>query len=311
MCNTYYVYSIIDPRTNLTIYIGKGQNYRYKVHEQIVRNQREPVNLKLHNKLAKIIAEGFNPVYNFLHTDLSEEEAYTHEQCIIDKIGLDNLCNLKRGGSCGATFTDEVKKKMSISALEKDYNKAYSSERNRKIAEAQRGRPRSEETKQKLREFWLNNPREQYFGSEKCKEISEKISKSNKGKKKSEEFKKAQSERMKGDIHGFRGKHHTDDWKQKRSNQALEFYKNNPKPPLSDETKTKISNAKKGKVTARKKWQITDIDGNILIVNSLKDFCIEHNLNIFSMYSVSQGMQKNHKGFICTSLNYEKIENEK
>ena len=60
MCGTYYVYSIIDPRTNLTIYIGKGQNYRYKVHEQIVRNQRKPANLKLHNKLAKIIAEGFN-----------------------------------------------------------------------------------------------------------------------------------------------------------------------------------------------------------------------------------------------------------
>src|SRR2546423_673887 len=115
--NNYYVYEIIDPRTSFIIYVGKGKGKRYLVHEKIVVYGRKDINPKLGNKLRKILSENLSPIYIFVKEHMSEDEAYILEQQLTVEIGLDNLCNLKHGGTNGAVFSDEVRERMRQSAL--------------------------------------------------------------------------------------------------------------------------------------------------------------------------------------------------
>lgn len=86
---------------------------------------------------------------------------------------------------------------------------------------------------------------------------------------------------------------------------------------LSEETKRKISNSLKGVVpwnvgipnnpkqkekisnSLAKTWLITYPDGTKETIKNLKKFCNEKGLFQSCMILVSQGKQKNHKGFIC------------
>lgn len=96
---------------------------------------------------------------------------------------------------------------------------------------------------------------------------------------------------------------------------------------LSEETKAKISNKHKGKkmpesfranisaankgkkpaphatqkaIEARQKeYKVTDPSGSATLVMNLSQFCREHALNQFSMYSIASGRRKTHKGWKC------------
>jgi hypothetical protein len=94
--------------------------------------------------------------------------------------------------------------------------------------------------------------------------------------------------------------------------------------PMSEETKAKISAAKKGKTTALKgkpsplrgkpktqahiqKWVesrsktylVTHPDGHQTVEKNLKKFCIEHGLQQGHMSSVVNGKLKQHKGYVA------------
>ena len=91
----YYVYELIDPRTNITFYIGKGKNNRMYVHENYVKKGKLPNgNKKLFEKIKEIKDLGLNIVYDkILETD-DEGLAYKYENQIINEIGIENLCNV-------------------------------------------------------------------------------------------------------------------------------------------------------------------------------------------------------------------------
>lgn len=212
MVTTRYFYTYAYLRVNRTpYYIGKGCNGRaYKDHGYI------PVP----KDKSKII---------FLKVNLTEEDAFQHEEYMIavfgrKDLGTGILLNRTNGGegSSGYIATEETKQKISDAMK----GKLCSEETKRKIGEANKGRepsnkgkPRSEETKQKIGE-------------------------ANKGKKMSDEAKRKLSELRKGRVPWNKGK------------------------PMSDETKQKLSEAQKkiqaNKLTNKQTSKYSHLDRPIL-----------------------------------------------
>jgi hypothetical protein len=134
----YYVYKLIDPRDKNTIYVGKGTGRRSKEHVNLTkRNKISNKNTKLFNKLRSILDEGFDDVLYEYEYFSAENEAFYREIELIDSIGLDNLCNLTRGGNGGDRLSNHPRKK-----------EIYA---NRKNIPWNKGRPATEEDIEKNR----------------------------------------------------------------------------------------------------------------------------------------------------------------
>lgn len=91
----YYVYELIDPRTNLPFYIGKGTGNRINHHEKEARQGVAHPKCEVINDIK---ANGLEVVKNIIKYFVDEEDAYKFERKHIDKIGLDKLTNLAKGG---------------------------------------------------------------------------------------------------------------------------------------------------------------------------------------------------------------------
>jgi hypothetical protein len=95
MTTKYYVYELIDPRTNKPFYIGKGKNDRIHHHEK--NASKDPSTPK--NKLIlEIKVEGLEIVKNIIKEFKSEDAAFRYEKKLITQIGLNNLTNIAPGG---------------------------------------------------------------------------------------------------------------------------------------------------------------------------------------------------------------------
>lgn len=250
----YYVYEIIDPRNNEIIYVGKGKNNRYLTHEKIAKYNKKPINAKLNNKLKKIIKLNLKPIYVFINKNLSEDDAYNIENETTINIGLDNLCNLKHGGTNGAKFSEETRNKMKKAAALRDKSCYSNSERNKKISIAKTGISPSEKTKEKIRkhheEHLKGKTYVEIYGEKKAKEIKEKIAQKNTGKKRTENFKREQSLRFSGKNNPMFGKKQSD--KHNENKRKYFLSENNPGKNKTEETKLKISKSKKGKPSKTK-----------------------------------------------------------
>jgi hypothetical protein len=74
----------------------------------------------------------------------------------------------------------------------------------------------------------------------------------------------------------------------------------NLRAPDSKETKDKKRKSMIGKNSD--KWEITDPEGNIHIVNGLHTFCESHDLQAGNMFRVSTGERKHHKKWKCKKV---------
>ena len=184
--NNYYIYAHIRPDKNEIFYIGKGHGRRAQVSYK--RNKIWNDIVSKNNGLFEII---------YLHKDLKESEAFILETKYIKEKGrLCNntgcLANLTLGGegSSGHIFSDEHRKKLSISLSGKNhplYGKKHSIEHINNISNSLKGKvpwnkgiKHSNETKEKI----------------KLKAIGR--SAPNKGKRMSDEQKKKLSNSKKG-----------------------------------------------------------------------------------------------------------------
>lgn len=124
--NKYYVYLLIDPRTNTPFYVGKGSGYRATVHLRESRKGTE--NPWKHSKIQKIRSEGLEPVIEYVARDLPENEAYDLEASLIQKYGR---AKIDEGG---------ILTNMCVDNRPPDFTgKTHSEEARKRIAEAQRG----------------------------------------------------------------------------------------------------------------------------------------------------------------------------
>ena len=82
--SVYFVYQLVDPRTDLPFYIGKGKNDRAKTHLWGKSKSNNPEKDQL---IADIRNHGVEPIIQYLYENLSEEDAYFKEEELISKYG--------------------------------------------------------------------------------------------------------------------------------------------------------------------------------------------------------------------------------
>jgi len=274
----YFVYCFMDTRKPdkyefgdfiidfEPIYIGKGKGKRPYRHYILYKT----CNTRFYSKMKSIADDGFKSEFILLKENLSEEEAFIHEKNIISLIGrIENggtLTNLTDGGEgqSGLKFSEETKKKMSITKTGKKLGK-MSEEAKLNLSIAKTGIP------SKLKGMKL----EEIVGVEKAKEIKMKCSETG-------------SKRI-GASNGMYGKNHSEESKEKMSkNLVRKFGKDNPNygREYTEEEKTFDT------------WRLTNIDGSEVVADNLNKFCRENNLNASCMRDIYYGRMRSHKGWI-------------
>ena len=126
--NIYYVYQLVDPRSNKPFYIGEGKENRAYSHLEFKSRCNNP---HKDRKIKQIQNQGLQVKVEFLYKNLSKEQSILLEEKIIDSIGLENLTNItknahppvlkgRKNGFYGKTHTDENKIKCGSSNLGRD-----------------------------------------------------------------------------------------------------------------------------------------------------------------------------------------------
>ena len=88
----YYVYALLDPRTGLPFYVGKGKGRRVLDHFSEVAESRKREMIKALDR------ERLEPGIDILaHALPDEESAFRIEAAVIDAFGLKGLTNQIRG----------------------------------------------------------------------------------------------------------------------------------------------------------------------------------------------------------------------
>lgn len=91
----WYVYHLIDPRTMLPFYVGKGSGNRIDAHEKEASKGVCSRKCKLINELRE---NNLNVIKEKIAFFTYEADAYDFERQEIERIGLKNLTNVIPGG---------------------------------------------------------------------------------------------------------------------------------------------------------------------------------------------------------------------
>jgi len=125
MNSNYYVYELVDPRTNIPFYIGFAKNKNRPLHHlkecqrwilgKCIRN----INTFKLGRIKKLLELGYDFHYRFIFQTHDSDEAYRHEQVLIEHYGrLDIktgiLTNMSAGGRGCLNPSLETRKQLSI-----------------------------------------------------------------------------------------------------------------------------------------------------------------------------------------------------
>lgn len=86
--NNYYVYKLIDPRTNLPFYVGKGKDDRAFTH---LKNNSKTCNPRKDKIINEIYSCELQPIVDIFLKNLNEETAYRLEEKIILELGRQGI----------------------------------------------------------------------------------------------------------------------------------------------------------------------------------------------------------------------------
>ena len=119
----FYVYGLIDPRTDKIFYIGKGTGNRIFEHEKEHVSNPDSDKLKL-KTISEIVAEGETVKRIIINSNLSEKEALAAEASLINifnYIGDINLTNILSGHHSSDVLTvEEFEQIYGAEVLNKD-----------------------------------------------------------------------------------------------------------------------------------------------------------------------------------------------
>lgn len=91
----FYVYDLVDPRTDETFYVGKGQRNRIDHHEREAANG---VKSRKCNRIREIWQSGDRVQKVIVRRFEREDEAYAYEAERVESFGLKFLTNVIPGG---------------------------------------------------------------------------------------------------------------------------------------------------------------------------------------------------------------------
>lgn len=154
----FYVYLLIDPETNLPFYVGKGKGDRAKTH---LRSSNLKENTLKSTKIKSLLSKNLEPKIMFIGESLTEAQAWELEVAKIAEYGRKDLgtgilCNHTDGGegpsnripwNKGKKFSDESRKKMSVSWHLSSLSKKAAVENSKKAAKKNSGRKRPTHSK--------------------------------------------------------------------------------------------------------------------------------------------------------------------
>jgi hypothetical protein len=90
----YYVYKLVDPRSNQPFYIGKGSGNRAWTHNEFKDGNN---NFYKDEYIKDLHNNGLEPLVDIVKYFDIETEAYEYEEHLTESIGLDNLTNIVIG----------------------------------------------------------------------------------------------------------------------------------------------------------------------------------------------------------------------
>jgi hypothetical protein len=208
------------------VYVHKKKNTNKIFYVGIGKNENRAYSKLNRNVYWQNIVEKYDYDVEIVHTNLDWNTACEIEKLLINEYGRSNLSNMTDGGEGLSNPSKELRDKMSKSQIGKKQSLETIQKRVNKI----KGRPLSEEHKEKLRQSKLGNKNPNYGKQSKLSpKHKEALRNANVGKTHSEETKKKMSEQRKGSI----------PW-----NKGL---------TMSTETKKKMSLSKIGKPSNNKK----------------------------------------------------------
>lgn len=93
----YYVYHLIDPRSKKVFYVGKGTGNRIAHHERDAAKLRF-ANSEKEATILDIWSSGAKVTRKIVDRFQLEAAAFAFEKAEIERIGIENLTNLAKGG---------------------------------------------------------------------------------------------------------------------------------------------------------------------------------------------------------------------
>lgn len=206
---------------NKIFYIGIG------------KNKNRAYDLNKRSEFYKRIVKKHGIIVEILYDDIDWEKACEIEKELIKLYGRRNnktgiLVNMTDGGDGTINLPIEIE-----------------NTRREKISKGNFGKIRSDKVKKHLSDYYKGKTWEDRFGINKSNEIKEKIRKKVVGQKRPK-----QSESMKGKESGFKGKKHSEEFKENRRKYFLSD--ENPGKNKSEETKRKMSKSHIGKASKLK-----------------------------------------------------------
>jgi hypothetical protein len=131
----HYVYRLVDPRSGLTFYVGKGKDNRVFSHvnsksvnevEEILSENEEIENLKL-ELIKEIHNEGLEVIHIIHRHGMDKKTSYEVEGALIDAYGgLANRVNGHNNNDFGVSNPIELQNRYSLREFnEEDIKKAY------------------------------------------------------------------------------------------------------------------------------------------------------------------------------------------
>jgi hypothetical protein len=227
----YYVYYLIDPRTELPFYIGKGKNDRAETH---LHKSSKTVNERKDQVISEIRNEGLEPLIKKIKFFDDEKEAYFFEEKEILKFG-------RRDVEPDGILTNITLHSRPPS--QKGKKRIFTELHKQRLSEATKGKPKNytvwnanktKETDNRLAKAAHNRSlagNNHQIGTHLSKETKEKISRALKGKSftdlhdftVAQEIKEKMSKKKKGktweEIYGVEGA--------KKRREAIKARKNN------------------------------------------------------------------------------------
>lgn len=260
--NKFYVYVYRHPITKIPFYVGKGSDNRIWHHLSETYENTE--NRKKYAVIKNLLNDNLTPIIGRYAKNLNEEDAYNIEEYLICKWGrrdidengvLTNICSSNRPPSSkGRKRSEETKQKISL---------ANKGEKNGMF-----GRRGELAPMYGVRRFGPDSPR---YGKTHTLEVRQAIAARNvivhTGRKRSAETKEKMSNAQ-------IGKKLREETKEKL--RAANLGKKQSKSTIELRREKQIGRPRPSK---RWVWIFTSPTGIIFHSNSLKSFCVEHNLN--------------------------------